>query len=119
MGTAIASLTFITVVWIVIGAYKSRLAFHQRKLELAAQQAGAASAGNRPDEKLDGRFARLEERLRVLERIATDRHTDRADAHEIAQQIEALREPLRATDRGGHPALTSLAPGSPMEMHAR
>jgi hypothetical protein len=86
LGTALASFTFITVVWTIVGAYKARLKFHQRKLELAAQQASATTT--RAGEDLAARHAVLEQRLRVLERIVTDR----GDAPAIALQIEALRD---------------------------
>jgi len=88
MGTALASFTFIAVVWMLASAYKSRLGFKQRKLELEAQLAAASVA--RIDEASAGRHAELEQRLRVLERIATSADGSTRD---IARQIEELRMP--------------------------
>ena len=62
------------------GAYKRRLDFKLRKLELETQ---AKLAGAAP--QADRQYL-LEDRIRVLERIATDRCQD------IAYQIESLRE---------------------------
>ncbi len=79
-------LVFFTVVIAVLlvflmltGAYKRRLDFKLRKLELETQ------AKAPPPAVRDDRADVLEDRVRVLERIATDRGQD------IAHQIEALR----------------------------
>lgn len=66
---------------VTFAAYTRRLAFRQRQMELDAQVRiaglqGAAGAGSE----------RLEQRVRVLERIATERGQD------VAHQIEALRD---------------------------
>lgn len=53
--------------------YKRHVAFKERKLELTAAEATA-------------QVKQLEERMRVLERIATDKGVD------VAHQIEALRD---------------------------
>ena len=66
-------------------AYKRRLDFKIRKLELEAQ-AWAPQAGRDND-----RADLLEDRVSVLERIATDRGQD------LAYQIESLRD-RRATE---------------------
>ena len=73
--------------------YSKRLAFKQRQLELQAEgRNGGADAG---------RVAQLEQRVRVLERIATDR------GHDVAHQIDALRERREADgDAGALPALS-------------
>lgn len=75
-------LGFICVSGIWLDAYKRRLTNRERELELKAQiaeaQAGQDAAGK----------SALEERLRVLERIATDKPTT------LAAQIEGLREPV-------------------------
>ena len=72
VGAALVALLMLT------NAYKRRLDFKLRKLELETQ----ARALQPPT---DDRTDVLEDRVRVLERIATDRGQD------IAHQIEALR----------------------------
>jgi hypothetical protein len=72
-------LGFISLVAILAGVYKRKLDFKERQLELQVQAASARAPA--PGERND----RLEERVRVLERIATDR------SPELASQIEALR----------------------------
>jgi hypothetical protein len=90
LGTAMASGTCIAIVWLLVGAYRSRLAFAQRKLEIMAGQA----PGNAPrDSDLVLRQAAMEQRMRVLERIITE-HGGSGD---IALQIEALRD-MRETE---------------------
>ena len=75
---------FLSLVAILAGAYKRNLVHKERKLALEVQAATArASAPN-------ARNDLLEERVRVLERIATDR------GPELASQIEALRDVNRA-----------------------
>jgi hypothetical protein len=85
---AILATTFIAVVVIaaLFATYSRRLQFKQRKLELEASRAeGAASPA------LD-RVAQLEDRVRVLERIATDR--GQIASAELAARIEDLRNPV-------------------------
>ena len=72
VGAALVALLMLT------NAYKRRLDFKLRKLELETQ----ARALQTPT---DDRTDLLEDRVRVLERIATDRGQD------IAHQIERLR----------------------------
>lgn len=67
------------VLFMLTGVYKRRLDFKLRKLELEAQARAPVPA---PE---DDRTDLLEDRVRVLERIATDRGQD------IAHQIERLR----------------------------
>ena len=74
------------LVSILVGAYKRRLDFKQRKLELEAQVAAAKAAA--PADRND----LLEERVRVLERIVTDR------GYDVATQIEALRDTRRVEE---------------------
>ncbi len=71
-------LGLITGAGIWLDAYKSRLSNREHELELRAQIA-AAGAG-------DPEFAKLEARMRVLERIATDRKA------RLANEIEDLRD---------------------------
>jgi len=59
---------------------KRQIKFKERKLELMAEASRSRSAER--DDQVD----MLEERVRVLERIATDRGQD------IAHQIESLRD---------------------------
>ena len=70
----------VSIAGILAGAYKRNLDFKERKLELEVQAATARAST--PNARND----RLEERVRVLERIATDR------SPELASQIEALRD---------------------------
>ena len=63
-----------------LDAYKRRLTNRERELELQAKLAGTESS------KGAGELVLLEQRLRVLERIATDKGTT------LAAQIEGLRE---------------------------
>lgn len=72
------------IVFTFAGFTHRRVIRHEeRKLELKAQIAQAKSATGGSS---DGDYARLEERVRVLERIATD--SDQT----LARQIEALRD---------------------------
>lgn len=71
----------IAIVRTMAEVYKRKLALREREIELQLQHRssseGSASATT---------IARLEDRVRVLERIATDKGQD------VARQIEALRE---------------------------
>jgi hypothetical protein len=71
------------VLLMLTSVYKKRLDFKARKLEAEAQARAAAVPA--PSAR-DDRTELLEDRVRVLERIATDRAPD------IARQIEALRD---------------------------
>jgi hypothetical protein len=71
----------IAVAGIIGEAYKRRLDFKQRGLELQAQQASENAAQSAATAE------RLEQRVRVLERIATDKSAM------LASQIEDMREP--------------------------
>ena len=77
-----ACLVVIAGLALTFAVYSKRLAFKQRKMELDAQR---AQTGRGSDEVVD----RLEKRVRVLERLATDRGQD------VAVQIEALRDARR------------------------
>ena len=71
---------------------------HQRKVlevqaKLAAEKAAQYATGN----------SELEERVRVLERIVTDR------GYDVATQIEALRDQRRVEERLDAPADPSLS----------
>jgi hypothetical protein len=67
---------------LAFATFSRRLAFKQRKLELEAEMRMAPAGST-------DLIARLEKRVRVLERLATDRGQD------VAHQIEALREDRR------------------------
>jgi hypothetical protein len=81
LGLCAVLITIISVFAILMGAYKRRLAFLERKLEITvgatAEKAAQYAAQN----------STLENRVRVLERIITDG----GSGHDIALQIEALR----------------------------
>jgi hypothetical protein len=66
---------------VAFAAYSRRLAFRQRKMELDAQVRIAGLQG-----ASDAQAGQLEARVRVLERIATERGQD------LAHQIETLRD---------------------------
>lgn len=86
LGLATVMGTVVAVVGMIAGAYKRRLAFMERKLELAASL-GSQSASQR-EHDLAAQGAELERRMRVLERIVTDEGGSRS----VALQIEALRD---------------------------
>lgn len=67
----------------VADVYKRRLAFKERKLELAAKESAEQAA------HFAAQAQKLEQRVRVLERIATDREANHAAA--LAGEIEDLR----------------------------
>lgn len=70
------------VVLLVIGqSFKRWVSYKQRKVELQSQAHGAARQAQQDDY-----VEAIEERVRVLERIATDRGQD------LAHQIESLRD---------------------------
>jgi hypothetical protein len=77
----------IVITAIIAGAYRSRLAFRQRELEMKVELARLEleAAKTRPD------TSPLENRVRVLERIATDTATQRA--RDLASQIDELAKP--------------------------
>jgi E3 ubiquitin-protein ligase DOA10 len=69
------------VVFGVLGdMYKRRLKFKEREMELLSQQTAEKAA------QYAAHTERLEARVRVLERIATDRGVD------LASEIDALRD---------------------------
>lgn len=78
----------VAVVSILAGAYKQRLAFMERKLEITAGQTAEKAA------QYATHNSELENRVRVLERIITDG----GNGHDIALQIEALRDTGRVSE---------------------
>ena len=80
MGLAMVVIGLISVIGITAEAYKRRLAFKERELELLASNTAEKAA------QYAAQAERLEARVRVLERIATDKTAD------VALQIEGLRE---------------------------
>ncbi|KPF91409.1 hypothetical protein IP81_10835 [Novosphingobium sp. AAP83] len=81
----VLTLVFMVIVLpIVLGIgsdiYKRRLAFRERELELFSKQTAEKAA------QYAAQAERLEQRVRVLERIATENNTD------LALQIENLRD---------------------------
>ena len=85
-GKIFALLFFVIVVGIpvIAGVYgdihKRRLKFKERELELTSQHTAEKAA------QYAAHTERLEQRVRVLERIITDKGVD------VADQIEALRD---------------------------
>lgn len=79
---------FIAFAGILAGVYFRRLAFQERKLEIMAGQTAEKAA------QYAAHNAKLEDRVRVLERIVTE-----GGGNDIARQIEALRddEPTKVT----------------------
>lgn len=77
----------IALIVMIFASYGRRLKFKERKLEIeAGHAAGDRTAGS------NELIARLEKRVRVLERLATERGPD------VAAQIEALREDRALAD---------------------
>lgn len=81
MGLLVAMAGLVSITAIVLEAYKRRLGFKERELELLASQTAEKAA------QYAAHSERLEARVRVLERIATDKGTD------LATAIEGLRDP--------------------------
>ena len=71
------------VIGVLADVYKRRLAFKERALELASRDNADKAA------YFAAQAQRLEQRVRVLERIATDREGQQAA--DLAEQIEDLR----------------------------
>jgi len=82
MGLTALLIAGVAVIAILAGAYKRRLAFLERKLEITAGETAEKAA------QYATRNTELENRVRVLERIATSREGE----HDLALQIEALRD---------------------------
>lgn len=68
------------VICVLADAYKRRLAFRERELELLSKQTAEKAA------QYAAQAERLEQRVRVLERIATEQNTD------LSLRIENLRD---------------------------
>lgn len=79
MGLTAVMGAMIAIVAILAGVYKRRLAFLERKLEIAAGQTAEKAA------RYATHNAGIENRLRALETIITD------GAWDTARQIESLR----------------------------
>jgi hypothetical protein len=73
----------VSILGVIADIYKRRLAFKERKLELAARDSAEQAA------HFAAQAQRLEQRVRVLERIATD--TKGNAAADLADRIEDLR----------------------------
>ena len=73
----------VIIIGFLADVYKRRLAFKERKLELASRENADKAA------HFAAQAQRLEQRVRVLERIATDREGNAAA--DLADQIEDLR----------------------------
>ena len=81
MGLSALMIGIIAVSAILMEGYKRRLAFKERQLELTASHTAEKAA------QYAAHTERLEARVRVLERIATDKGAD------LASAIEDLRDP--------------------------
>lgn len=82
MALLVVTIGLVSAVGILGQAYRRRLEHKERLAEIRAQ-GGLQAAGPERNDRLE----RLEHRLRVLERIATDKTAS------LATQIENLREP--------------------------
>jgi len=82
MSLAAVMIAMVSIFAILGGMYKRRLAFLERKLEITAGQTAEKAA------QYAAHNSEIENRLRVLERIVTDG----AAPHDIARQIDALRD---------------------------
>ena len=80
IGLAIAVGGFLGFVGMMTEAYKARMRVREKELEARTAPAPAALPGSEASE-------RIEARLRVLERIATDKTA------KLSAEIEDLREP--------------------------
>lgn len=83
MGLLVAMSGVVAIVAVLGNSYRHRLAHKLRLAELRANAAAPANADQQAD-----LVERLEHRIRVLERIATDQSSS------LAAQIEDLREPV-------------------------
>ena len=81
MGLSAVVFGLVAILAILGEAYKRKLKFKERELELLANQTAERAA------QYAATNERLESRVRVLERIATDKGVDLANA------IESLRDP--------------------------
>lgn len=79
IGLIAVSGMIIGVIAIFMDAYKRRLAFKERELELFASQTAEKAA------QYAAQAERLEQRVQVLERLATDKSSN------LAAEIEDLR----------------------------
>ncbi len=83
VGLIIAMGGLVAIFGIIGGAYRRRLEHKERIAELRAKGSQASGFPEKSDY-----VEKLEHRIRVLERIATDKTTD------LAAQIEDLRTPV-------------------------
>jgi hypothetical protein len=79
-----------TVLGIGFEVYKRHMAFKERQLELRIAQENSAAPARSTDD-----VAKLEQRVRVLERIATDNPGRLAAAIEDLRQPHPLKEELQ------------------------
>ncbi|MCA1662397.1 MAG: hypothetical protein LC648_09735 [Novosphingobium sp.] len=90
-GETISLIAVVVLLIVVLGmaysAYERRLKFKERQLELTAASTAERAAQYATHNQ------QLEDRMRVLERIITDK------GYDVATQIEALRDQRRVEDR--------------------
>mgnify|MGYP000042872999 CR=1 FL=1 len=80
--TLMGATVFTVMLMVLTSAYKRRLSFKERQLELMAQHTAEKAAQYAADKQT------LEARVRVLERIATSSGAD------LSHEIELLRGPV-------------------------
>jgi hypothetical protein len=82
------------VVIVAIGCFTEVLkAKYRARHGIAADKEGNESIPARTDPALEREVKELRERIRVLERIATENHTTAAlESRRVADEIEALRD---------------------------
>ncbi|MBS0480772.1 MAG: hypothetical protein JSR96_01215 [Proteobacteria bacterium] len=85
MALAVVVIGIIVAMGMAVEGYKSRLRVKERELELRLAEVQARAALPAPADD------RIEQRLRVLERIATDKGPD------LAAEIEKLRDGSKST----------------------
>lgn len=79
---------------IVWGIVQSANARSRSNRNVIVDEDGNETYVGRPDEDTRREIARLQERIKVLERIATDKNSlDTRERERIAREIEDLREP--------------------------
>ena len=83
MGLAASMGGLVAIIAILSNAYRTRLEHKERIAQIKANSGQAAL----PSPERDATIERLEHRIRVLERIATDKSSS------LAAQIEDLRQP--------------------------
>ena len=78
------------VVWGIVQTARAR---HHAKNGIVTDERGNETYVGKPDEEAQREIAELRERIKVLERIATDNNSlDAQERRRITEEIEALRK---------------------------